>query len=86
LARTVPLRFILTAAALTGVLALEGCGRKGLPDAPSSAAAEKAAAAPAGQGTADPTVNTQGKLPHGVSDPALKAGARKESTPFDFLL
>jgi hypothetical protein len=76
----------MIAAAAAGTLALQGCGRKGLPEAPSSIAAQKAADAPADKAHVDTTANTQGKLPRGVSDPALKAGARKQPTPFDFML
>jgi predicted small lipoprotein YifL len=76
---------ILTAAALTGALALEGCGRKGFPEAPSTAAAKKAAAAPADNAQVDPTATTV-RPPPGFTDPALKAGAPRNGTPFDFLL
>jgi hypothetical protein len=76
----------MIAAAAAGLLALQGCGRKGLPEAPSTVAAKKAANAPADKAHVDPTANVQGKLPPGVSDPALKAGAQKQPTPFDFML
>jgi predicted small lipoprotein YifL len=65
---------------MTGILALEGCGRKGLPEPPSAAAAQKTS--PTDRGSA----NSQVKLPRGIDDPSLKAGATKNSTPFDFLL
>ncbi|MCW2283297.1 putative small lipoprotein YifL [Rhodoblastus acidophilus] len=65
------LRLLTAASLLTGALALEGCGRKGYPEAPSTAALPS---------------NSPEKLPRGVSDPALKAGASKQPTPFDFLL
>jgi hypothetical protein len=65
------LRLLTAASLLAGALALEGCGRKGYPEAPSTAALP---------------ANSPQKLPHGVSDPALKAGASKQPTPFDFLL
>ena len=86
LVRTSLLRILTTACLITGVLALEGCGRKGLPEAPSATAAKKAAAAPKDNGSVDPTANSQAKPPRGIMDPALKAGARQEPTPFDFLL
>ena len=65
------LRVLTAASLLAGALALEGCGRKGIPEAPSTAALP---------------ANSPQKLPHGVSDPALKAGATKQPTFADFLL
>ena len=65
------LRVLTVASLLAGALALEGCGRKGIPDAPSNAALP---------------ANSPQKLPHGVSDGPLKAGATKQPTPVDFLL
>ena len=65
------LRALTVASLLAGALALEGCGRKGYPDAPSTAALPS---------------NSPQKLPRGVTDPALKAGATKQPTPLDFLL
>jgi hypothetical protein len=65
------LRALTVASLLAGALSLEGCGRKGYPE-PASTAAMPA--------------NAPEKLPHGISDPALKAGARKQPTPFDILL
>ncbi len=71
MARNLLFRAALAGAILTGTLALEGCGRKGYPEAPSTAALPN---------------NSPQKLPHGIAPPALKAGASKEPTPFDFLL
>jgi len=65
------LRVLTVASLLAGALALEGCGRKGYPEAPA---------------TAELPANSPQKLPRGVSDPALKAGATKQPTPFDILL
>ena len=65
------LRALTVAALLAGALTLEGCGRKGYPE-PAS--------------TAGLPANAPEKLPHGISDPALKAGATKQPTPFDILL
>jgi predicted small lipoprotein YifL len=65
------LRLLTAASLLAGALALEGCGRKGYPEAPSTAALPS---------------NSPEKLPRGISEPALKAGATKQPTLFDFLL
>jgi hypothetical protein len=51
-----------------------------------SSAEQKAEQAPSSPATTEPTANSQKKLPHGIDDNSLKAGARKTSTPFDFLL
>jgi len=64
-------RAVTIASLLAGALALGGCGRKGYPEAPSTAALP---------------ANSPEKLPRGVSDGALKAGASKQPSPVDFLL
>jgi len=79
-------RTALAFAALSGALALEGCGRKGLPVPLDPAVEQKADDAPASPQTPSPTANSPAKLPKGNDDNALKAGARKTPTPFDFLL
>jgi len=65
------LRALTIASLLSGALALEGCGRKGYPEAPA---------------TAETPANSPQKLPRGVHDGALKAGASKQPSPFDILL
>ncbi|MCI4679412.1 hypothetical protein K9U39_16220 [Rhodoblastus acidophilus] len=70
----------LLAAALSGALLLEGCGRRGPPVPVDSAAAQKT-----GEG-ANATAQPHQKLPTGLDPYSLKAGARKTPTPFDFLL
>ncbi|MBB4197840.1 hypothetical protein CCR94_11560 [Rhodoblastus sphagnicola] len=65
------LRVLTAASLLAAALALEGCGRKGVPEAAS---------------TAELPANSPQRLPRGVNDPALKAGATKQPTPFDILL
>jgi hypothetical protein len=76
----------MLAAALSGVLLLDGCGRRGLPEPIDPSVAAKADAAKSSPAQADPTANSQKPLPHGINDNALKAGAPRPSTPFDFLL
>jgi hypothetical protein len=76
----------LLTAALSGALLLEGCGRKGLPVPLDPAVEQKAEEAPASPANESPTANSHQKLPKGIDDNSLKAGARKTSTPFDFLL
>jgi len=77
---------VLIAAALSGALLLEGCGRRGLPEPLDPAVEKRAEEAPADAAQPSPTANTPQKLPRGIDDNALKAGARKTPTPFDFLL
>lgn len=80
------MRTTLCAAALSGAMLLEGCGRRGLPVPADPAVEQKAEEAPASPASENPTANSHEKLPKGVDDNALKAGARKTPTPFDFLL
>ena len=80
------LRAALLAASLTGVLLLDGCGRAGPPVPLDPSVAAKADAAKESPESADPTANSKPKLPHGHDANALKAGASKEPTFFDFLL
>ncbi len=74
------------AAALSGALLLDGCGRRGLPVPLDPDVAAKADATKPPPSQADPTANSQKSPPHGVDDNALKAGVPRQSTPFDFLL
>jgi hypothetical protein len=77
----------LLAAALSGVVLLEGCGRRGMPVPLDSAAEQKAdQSSSSSPSAANSTANSQKKLPHGIDDNSLKAGAQKTPTPFDFLL
>jgi hypothetical protein len=80
------LKTVLIAAALSGALLLEGCGRRGLPEPIDPSVAAKADASKPSPEQADPTANSQKPLPHRVDDNALKAGVPRQSTPFDFLL
>jgi predicted small lipoprotein YifL len=76
----------MIATVLSSALLLEGCGRRGPPvplDPEVAAKAENAAKDPS---QIDPTANSQTPLPRGRDDNALKAGASKAPTPFDFLL
>lgn len=84
--RHVLIKTALCAAALAGALLLEGCGRKGLPVPLDPAVEKKAEEAPPSPANESPTANSHQKLPKGIDDNALKAGARKTPTPFDFLL
>jgi hypothetical protein len=69
----------LLAAALSGALLLDGCGRRG-PPVPVDSADQKAGEA------ANPKAPPKPKLPTGLDTNSLKAGAPKTPTPFDFLL
>lgn len=80
------LKTALFAAALSGVLLLDGCGRRGPPVPIDPAVAAKSDAAPPSPKSADPTANSLKRLPHGLDDNSLKVGAPRSSTPFDFLL
>jgi hypothetical protein len=79
-------RTALCAATLSGALLLEGCGRRGLPVPLDPAVEKKAEDAPASPNMPSTTANSNKKLPKGIDDNALKAGARQTPTPFDFLL
>ena len=70
-----------------GALTLEGCGRRG-PPVPLDPAIEKNAeqAQPSTSSESVNSATSNQKLPRGLDDNALKAGARKTPTPFDFLL
>lgn len=86
LTRNSILKTALFAAALSGALLLDGCGRRGPPvplDPEVAAKADEAKRSPA---EIDPTANSQRRLPKGRDDNSLKAGAPKGATPFDFLL
>lgn len=80
------LKTALCAAALLGALLLDGCGRRGPPVPLDPAVEQKAEDAPPSPAPASPTANSHQKLPRGMDDNSLKAGARKTPTPFDFLL
>jgi hypothetical protein len=80
------LKTALLAAALSGALLLDGCGRRGPPVPLDPEVAAKAAEAKQSPTDIDPTANSQQRLPKGRDDNALKAGAPKGPTPFDFLL
>ena len=80
------LKTALFAAALSGALLLDGCGRRGPPVPLDPEVAAKAAEAPRSPTEIDPTANSQQRLPKGRDDNSLKAGAPKGPTPFDFLL
>ena len=80
------LKTALFAAALSGALLLDGCGRRGPPVPLDPEVAAKAAEAKQSPTDIDPTANSQQRLPKGRDDNALKAGAPKGPTPFDFLL
>jgi predicted small lipoprotein YifL len=80
------LKTVLLLAALSGALALDGCGRRGPPVPLDANAAAAAKAAGPDETDVDPTANSQKPLPRGRDDNALKAGAPKGPTPFDFLL
>jgi predicted small lipoprotein YifL len=73
------LQRIALAVLLVGVLGLAGCGRKGPLDAPPSAAAPAASAAPAPDGMAgEPTVGDEGQ-------PVAPRGPKRR-LPIDILL
>jgi hypothetical protein len=80
------LKTALLAAALSGALLLDGCGRRGPPIPLDPAVENKSEAAPPTPDGAHPTANSQQPLPHGLDDNSLKVGAPKGPTPFDFLL
>ena len=80
------LKTALFAAALSGALLLDGCGRRGPPVPLDPKVAAEAAEAPRSPTEIDPTANSQQRLPKGRDDNSLKAGASKSATPFDFLL
>ena len=80
------LKTALVAAALSGALLLDGCGRRGPPIPLDPAVEKKSEAAPASPEQIHPTANSQTPLPHGLDDNSLKVGAPKGPTPFDFLL
>ena len=80
------LKTALFAAALSGALLLDGCGRRGPPVPLDPKVAAEAAEAPRSPTEIDPTANSQQRLPKGRDDNSLKAGAPKGPTPFDFLL
>jgi hypothetical protein len=80
------LKTALLAAALSGALLLDGCGRRGPPIPIDPEVAAKAAEAKPSPYEIDPTANSQKPLPHGRDDNSLKAGAPKGPTMFDFLL
>lgn len=84
--RHVLIRAALCAAALSGALLLDGCGRRGPPIPLDPAVEKKAEEAPPSPTDQSPTANSHQKLPKGMDDNSLKAGARKTPTPFDFLL
>ena len=71
---------------LSSTLLLDGCGRRGPPVPLDPAVAAKAENAAKDPSQIDPTANSQAPLPRGRDDNALKAGAQKTPTPFDFLL
>lgn len=81
-------RTVALAASLSGLLLLEGCGRAGAPLPLDPNLAAKIEPPPATEQKVDPTTNlfVPYKPPRGFNDNALKAGASKDSTPFDFLL
>ncbi len=70
----------LLAAALSGALLLDGCGRRGPPVPIDSVAAQK----PGDKN--NPNAPPAKNLPTGLDSKSLKAGAPKTTTPFDFLL
>ena len=74
------------AAALSGALLLDGCGRRGPPVPLDPEVATKADETTRSPTQIDPTANSQQRLPKGRDDNSLKAGAPKGATPFDFLL
>ncbi len=74
------------AAAWSGALLLDGCGRRGPPIPLDPAIEKKSEAAPDTPEQAHTTANSQAPLPHGLDDNSLKVGAPKGPTPFDFLL
>jgi hypothetical protein len=76
----------LLAAALSGALLLDGCGRRGPPVPLDSAVEAKSEAAPPSPEQIHATANSRKPLPHGLDDNSLKVGAPKGPTPFDFLL
>jgi len=86
LTRNSILKTALLAAALSGALLLDGCGRRGPPVPLDPEVAAKANEAKQSPTEIDPTANSQQRLPKGHDDNALKAGAPKGATPFDFLL
>jgi hypothetical protein len=79
-------KILLASAALSGVLLLDGCGRAGPPVPIDPAVAAKAAAAKKTPKESKPTANSAKNQPHGFNNNALKAGAPKGPTFFDFLL
>lgn len=79
-------KIVLASAALSGVLLLDGCGRAGMPVPINPSVSAKAKAAEKAPKEKSPTANSSKSLPHGINDNALKAGAPKGPTPFDFLL
>ena len=80
------LKTALVAAALSGALLLDGCGRRGPPIPLDPAVEKKSEAAPDSPEQFHSTANSQAPLPHGLDDNSLKVGAPKGPTPFDFLL
>jgi hypothetical protein len=80
------LKTAFVAAALSGALLLDGCGRRGPPIPLDPAIEKKSEAAPDSPEQFHSTANSQKPLPHGLDDNSLKVGAPKGPTPFDFLL
>jgi hypothetical protein len=80
------LKTALLATALSGVLLLDGCGRRGPPVPLDPAVEAKSQAAAPSQEQIHATANSQKPLPHGLDDNSLKVGAPKGPTLFDFLL
>jgi predicted small lipoprotein YifL len=74
------------ATVLSSALLLDGCGRRGPPVPLDANVAEKAAAAKQSPNDPNETENSTRPLPRGRDDNALKAGAPRGPTPFDFLL
>jgi hypothetical protein len=74
------LKTALLAAALSGALLLDGCGRRGPPVPIDSVAAQTPA------DKKNPNAPPAKDLPTGLDSKSLKAGAPKTPTPFDFLL
>jgi len=76
----------MASAALSCVLLLDGCGRAGPPVPIDPSVAAKAKAAKKAPKETNAAANSKKNLPHGFNDNALKAGAPKGPTFFDFLL
>ncbi|MGO8737894.1 hypothetical protein [Rhodoblastus sp.] len=74
------LKTALLAAALSGALLLDGCGRRGPPVPIDSTAAQTPA------DKKNPNAPPKKDMPTGLDSNSLKAGAPKAPSPFDFLL